>query len=76
MSKEKDIKEVKNILKNRKKAVAPENTDDIINWTTDELTAYIKKEIKGKSVKNKLKFAKEINAKIKKAKEEYNNNSK
>lgn len=72
MNNESDIKEVRKILKNTKKCDVPENDDDIINWDTNQLAAYIKHKTKGISLSKKLKFAKYITKKIKEEKAKYN----
>jgi hypothetical protein len=71
-----DKKEALRIIKNTKECSLPDEDKNILDWTTDELTAYIKNEIKGMSPTKKLKFAKEINDKIREEKEKRKNNSK
>ena len=74
MSEAKDIKEVKNILGSLKKTKCEEPPKDkfILDWTASELKAYITKETKGMNIVKKLKFAKELDARIKNEKKKEN----
>ena len=67
MSKLKDITEVKGILKDLKKtkSAVPDKEKNIMTWSAGELSAYIIKETKGMSIPKKLKFAKELDHRIK-----------
>lgn len=64
-------KEAGSILKNieKKDCKLPDVNKNILDWTTEELRAYILKEIAGKGMKYKLKFAKDLDKRIKEEKE-------
>jgi len=68
----KDKQEALRIVKNTKECSLPNMNKNILDWTTDELTAYIKNEIKGLSPIKKFKFAEDINKKIREEKEKRN----
>ena len=63
--------EASNILKDieKKKCKLPDVNKNILDWTTEELRAYILKEIAGKGTKYKLKFARDLDKRIKEEKE-------
>jgi hypothetical protein len=67
MSTAKSVMEVKSILKDLKKnkSIAPAKEKPILEWTASELRGYIVKETKGMGIAKKLKFARELDARIK-----------
>jgi len=67
MSELKDAEEVRLILKDMKKRKGkyPPKEKPIGEWTASELKAYIVKETKGMGIVKKLKFAKELDDRIK-----------
>ena len=67
MNTAKDIKEVKGFLKeiNNTRCRSPPKEKHILKWTAPELSAYIIKETKGMSISKKLKFAKDLDKRIK-----------
>jgi len=62
-----DIKEVKKTLKdlNKRECKLPPKEKNIMEWDITELKAYIKEETKGMGVFKKLKFASELDKRIK-----------
>lgn len=70
----KDLKEVKAILKNIDKTKSSKCPDekDILTWTAKDLKDYITIKTKGMSISKKFKFGHELNKKIKEAKAERN----
>jgi len=73
MSTAKEVMEVKGILKDlkRSKCVYPKEKN-ILKWTASELKAYILKETKGMSIPKKLKFARDLDKRIKDARKKAN----
>ena len=69
MSDVRDKKEVKIILKDLEgqKDKSPSKEKPILDWTAVELKAYIKKETKGMNIPKKIKFAGELDKRIKDA---------
>lgn len=65
-----DIKEVKGILKDLKdvECKLPDKEKNILYWNVTELKAYIKKETKGMSILKKIKFARNLDKRIKEEK--------
>jgi len=65
-----DIEEVKGILKSIKndKVKSCPDENNILEWTASDLRSYVMIKTKGMSIAKKLKFAKELDKKIKDAK--------
>lgn len=63
----KDVKEVKTVLKDLKKVKITKCPDekDMENWTTEDLKNYIFIKTAGMSIAKKFKFAQELDKKIK-----------
>lgn len=65
----KDKKEVKSLFREaRKKAEAPRDESNILEWSMAELNAYIKVQTKGMSMHKKMKFANALIKRIEAAK--------
>ena len=64
----KDVKEVKEILKDIKNVKCSAPKDEDYNWTPAELNAYIVTQTKGMSIQNKFKFGNDLIKRIREAK--------
>lgn len=60
----KEVKEAKKIIKNLEDNPKLPRSDNILEWSMDELKAYIKESINGMSPAKKIKFARELNKRI------------
>lgn len=67
-----EIKEAKSILKSveKCKVESPIGEKDILNWTIPQLRAYVLKQISGMNPTKKMKWAMDLDKRIKKLKEE------
>jgi hypothetical protein len=67
-----EIKEAKSIIKEveKKKMKSPNNEEGILNWSMQQLKAYVLKNTSGMNPTKKMKWAMDLDKRIKKLKEE------